>query len=94
MIAAHLSITGRVQGVGFRASLAQQARSRNLAGWVRNRRDGSVEALVLGEASRVDEVVQWARRGPLHATVTDVAVKSGPARATDAPWVFEQRPTE
>ena len=56
----HLRITGIVQGVGFRWSLSSQARRLGLTGWVRNRRDGSVEALVAGRAADVAELVRWA----------------------------------
>jgi acylphosphatase len=65
----HLRITGRVQGVGFRDALRAEARARGLAGWVRNRSDGSVEAVLQGEAPAVDAVVAWARRGPPAARV-------------------------
>jgi acylphosphatase len=75
MIARRLSISGRVQGVGFRYALADQARSRNLSGWVRNRRDGSVEALVAGPEAEVEALIAWARRGPPAARVTAVAIE-------------------
>ena len=75
MIARRLSISGRVQGVGFRYALADQARSRNLSGWVRNRRDGSVEALVAGPEAEVEALIVWARRGPPAARVSAVAVE-------------------
>jgi acylphosphatase len=70
--AVHLRITGRVQGVGFRAWTAHQAERRRLRGWVRNRRDGSVEALVIGEAGAVEAMVETCRRGPPMASVDDV----------------------
>ena len=94
MAAAHLRIAGRVQGVGFRASLAEQATRRGLVGWVRNRRDGTVEALLVGEASRLEEVVEWAWRGPRAANVTGVQVKTPAEPEAGAVKVFEQRPTE
>ena len=81
MIARRLTISGQVQGVGFRYALADEARARNLRGWVRNRRDGSVEAIVLGPEADVEAVIAWARHGPPAARVTRVAVE--PA-ATDS----------
>jgi acylphosphatase len=81
MIARHLTISGEVQGVGFRYALADEARARRLRGWVRNRRDGTVEAVVAGAEADVEDLIAWARRGPPAARVTDVAVS--PA-ATDA----------
>jgi acylphosphatase len=81
MIARRLTISGQVQGVGFRYALADEARARNLRGWVRNRRDGSVEVVVAGPEADVEAVIAWARHGPPAAQVTRVAVE--PA-ATDA----------
>ena len=81
MIARRLTISGQVQGVGFRYALADEARARNLRGWVRNRRDGSIEAIVAGPEGDVEAVIAWARHGPPAAQVTRVAVE--PA-ATDA----------
>ena len=81
MIARRLTISGEVQGVGFRYALADEARARNLRGWVRNRRDGSVEAIVAGTEADVEAVIAWARHGPPAARVTRVAVE--PA-ATDS----------
>lgn len=75
MIARRLAISGHVQGVGFRYALADEARARNLSGWVRNRRDGSVEALVAGADADVEAVIAWAHRGPPAARVTAVAVE-------------------
>ena len=75
MIARRLTISGQVQGVGFRYALADEARARNLRGWVRNRRDGSVEAVVAGPEADVEAVIAWARRGPPAARVTRVAVE-------------------
>lgn len=74
-VARRLLIAGRVQGVGFRYALADEARVLGLAGWVRNRRDGRVEALVSGPAPAVDAIVAWARRGPPAARVTSVDVE-------------------
>src|SRR5260370_16550560 len=60
----HVTIRGRVQGVGYRAWLEEQAMARDLEGWVRNRRDGSVEALFAGPADVVSEMIAVCRRGP------------------------------
>lgn len=80
-----------MQGVGFRASLADEARLRGLAGWVRNRSDGTVEALVHGDAQELDALLVWARRGPRAARVDRVEVEE--AAAADVPAHFEQRAT-
>ena len=63
---------GDVQGVGFRAATAQQARLANIAGWVRNLRDGSVEVEAEGTPEAVDQLIKWLRRGPSLARVTAV----------------------
>jgi acylphosphatase len=67
-----LIIEGRVQGVGYRASLAQEAIALGLHGWVRNRRDGSVEACVDGDVPAIEAVILWAKRGPPGAQVSKV----------------------
>jgi acylphosphatase len=69
-----LVITGRVQGVGFRFALADEARARNLSGWVRNRADGSVEAILAGAEKDVDAMIAWTHHGPPSAKVDDVRV--------------------
>lgn len=71
---ARVVISGRVQGVFFRASAEDEARSRGLAGWVRNRPDGQVEAVFEGEKAAVEAVIAWCHRGPPAARVTGVAV--------------------
>jgi acylphosphatase len=74
-IARRLVIAGRVQGVGFRYAFADEARIRGLGGWVRNRRDGTVEALISGHAPEVDAMIEWARVGPRAAQVSSVDVE-------------------
>jgi len=70
-----LVIKGRVQGVGFRYTLADEARALGLRGWVRNRRDGDVEAIVEGSAPDVDAIIGWAHKGPPSAMVSAVSVE-------------------
>jgi len=82
-IARRLTISGRVQGVGFRYALADEARARRLSGWVRNRRDGTVEALIAGPEAEVEALIAWARRGPPAARVAEVRVEPATAEASD-----------
>lgn len=76
----HLTIQGRVQGVGFRASAQGQGRALGLLGWVRNRDDGGVEALAQGDDEAVDRFVAWCRVGPRAARVSAVVVEDQPLR--------------
>jgi acylphosphatase len=70
-------ITGRVQGVGYRAWVDHRARAQDLEGWVRNRSDGSVEALFAGAEAVVTDMVALCRRGPSSARVDDVRDEPG-----------------
>jgi acylphosphatase len=89
----HLRITGRVQGVSYRWSLCAEAEALGLVGWVRNRRDGSVEAVIGGAAEAVDALSRWAQRGPPAAQVDTVICSEPPAEDCLALAGFEQRPT-
>ncbi len=73
----HLIIHGRVQGVWFRESMRYQAEALGVTGWVRNRRDGTVEAMVQGEEDGVKAIIGWAHRGPEAALVEKVEVEEG-----------------
>ncbi len=68
----HISIRGRVQGVGFRAFVEYEALKRGLRGWVRNRRDGTVEAVFGGEQAMVGAAIEICRRGPIGARIDAV----------------------
>jgi acylphosphatase len=70
----HLIIRGRVQGVFYRDSMRREAQRLLVSGWVRNRDDGTVEAIAHGSAESVDALVQWAHRGPEHARVERVDI--------------------
>jgi acylphosphatase len=72
----HVNIKGRVQGVGYRAWVAQEAETRGLSGWVRNRRHGSVEAVFSGETFSVDAMIAACRSGPRMAWVENVTVSN------------------
>jgi len=79
--AVHVIISGIVQGVGYRVFVEREAERRGLAGWVRNRRDGSVEAVFSGQDGTVDAMLDACRRGPPAGRVDDVAIDEyrGPA---------------
>jgi len=88
--AMRLTVTGRVQGVGYRAWALAQARALGLEGWVRNRRDGAVEALALGPDAALSAFAAACERGPPHAAVLSVRRA---AAEDDGSRGFEQRAT-
>jgi len=73
-VRARVIIEGRVQGVFFRHHTQEMASRLGVKGWVKNRRDGSVEAVFEGDRDRVDQIVQWCHRGPSEARVKNVSV--------------------
>jgi len=86
-----LRITGRVQGVGYRAWAIETAARLGVRGWVRNRRDGSVEALVIGEEDAVAAMIEACREGPFAARVTEIELSEA---ADDGGDGFRPRATE
>lgn len=74
MVRRRVIVSGVVQGVGFRWSTRTEAQRLGLAGWVRNRRDGTVEAEIEGDPAAVDQLLGWLRHGPEYAEVADVEV--------------------
>lgn len=92
----HLRVHGHVQGVAYRQSMVHEATRLHLRGWVRNRTDGTVEALAAGSPAALDALLDWAHRGPPAAVV--LRVEQRPASGAEAAEVqalarFEQRPT-
>lgn len=85
----HLTVHGRVQGVGFRYYMIHKAREHGVTGWVRNRHEGTVEAMVQGPAEAVEAMIACAKRGPSQARVTRVEVSEGSGDYLD----FDALPT-
>jgi acylphosphatase len=83
-----LAIRGHVQGVWFRESMRREAERLGVRGWVRNRNDASVEAVVQGTRGAVDAIVDWSRRGPERAHVTEVEIAPAEGRFAQ----FDKRP--
>ena len=79
-----LIVSGRVQGVGFRMATCRRARELGVSGWVRNRRDGTVEIHVQGSAEAVQSLVEWAHHGPRAAKVTSVREAQAEVQASEA----------
>jgi acylphosphatase len=90
-LAVRVRVHGLVQGVGYRESLREVVEARGVVGWVRNRRDGTVEALLQGESAAVREVVAWCRHGPRSARVDKVDVSVEPPSALQG---FERLPSD
>jgi acylphosphatase len=88
--AVRVIVRGRVQGVGYRAWVEAEASSRGLAGWVRNRRDGTVEAVLAGDDGRVEALLAAMRDGPAAAEVSAVEIEAWTAEIAGA---FEVWPT-
>jgi acylphosphatase len=88
-ITRHLVISGRVQGVYYRESMRLEADRLGVSGWVRNRREGTVEAMVHAESEQVDAIIAWAWQGPTAAEVEHVEVKDGTGEFA----TFERLPT-
>jgi acylphosphatase len=89
----HLVVRGRVQGVGFRAFVEEEAAARALSGWVRNRRDGSVEAVAAGSVAAVDELIGAVRSGPPASRVDAVDVATADESALAGHTGFALLPT-
>jgi len=83
VVRARVCVVGRVQGVFFRAAMAQEARRVSLVGWVRNSPDGSVEAEIQGARSNVEAVISWCGTGPPAARVDEVEVQWEPLKGKE-----------
>lgn len=90
MIVRRLVIHGRVQGVFYRGWTVETARALSLSGWVRNRRDGTVEAVIAGQEEAVERMIERCHEGPAAALVERVEVEEA---GDEPPGGFEQRPT-
>ena len=72
----HIIISGKVQGVGFRYWLYQNSNERNVYGWVKNKFNGDVEAVLIGDYKNVDEILKLCKKGPLSSQVTYVKIQN------------------
>ena len=85
----HLEIFGQVQGVGFRYRFSERALALGITGWVRNRRSGSVEAMIAGAPDAIESLTDWAKRGPPAARVERVQIEAAEGSFSE----FELLPT-
>jgi len=85
----NLRLSGRVQGVFFRESMCREAAKLGVNGWVRNRRDGSLDAMLQGEVAQVEALITWAKRGPAAAQVESMEISEGNGEFSG----FEKLPT-
>lgn len=85
----NLRLSGRVQGVFFRESMCREATKLGVNGWVRNLGDGSLEAMLQGEAAQVEALITWAKRGPAAAQVENMEISEGNGEFSG----FEKLPT-
>ncbi|PSF38149.1 acylphosphatase [Aphanothece hegewaldii CCALA 016] len=88
LIQAHVFISGKVQGVGYRYYTSRQAQTLKLSGWVKNLPDGRVEAVFEGKSQAIDKMVKWCYGGSPNAIVTDVAIEMKPSEGLQG---FEMR---
>ncbi|RYY66818.1 MAG: acylphosphatase [Chitinophagaceae bacterium] len=86
-----LRITGKVQGVFYRATAQEVAEELGLRGWVRNCPDGAVEALATGPAEKIDDFIEWCRRGPEKAIVESVTVSESDEPVTGSGFEVRRR---
>lgn len=94
MPALHFQIFGTVQGVGFRYAMCTEARRLRLVGWVRNRADGSVEAMAGGDEAALQKLTLWIRRGPPQARIQDVQVRAAmDSEVAETNEGFKERPS-
>jgi len=74
-IRAHILISGRVQGVSFRAKAQKVAQEFGVSGWIQNLSDGRVEAVIEGREDKVEQMIEWAKRGPFLAKVDNIDIE-------------------
>jgi len=82
-ITRHIRLLGHVQGVYFRESMCRKAAALGVTGWVRNRRDGTLEAMLQGDLLAVENLLEWSRHGPSAARVEQVEISEGAGNYTD-----------